>query len=331
MGQKSALRPGSGQGIRNQKSGNNISLTGPSLGSWILDLGPVFLVLMLAITGCSSGSDIATLTEKAKSGNARAGRKLVNALGIADREASLQAYRALLDIGDGSVPWLEDGLLSDNAAVVEASAAALGSMGSKSSVPALIRALERSGKRPYAAALALGEIGAVDAAGPLVKALASSNGELRKGATRALVKIGPEVAASVLPLLSGTGGDVSQRAAIRVVGELRAEEAVGSLISTTGPNRDAAAWALGRIGDPGGLEALLGALSDNRWHVRREAAQALGSLEDPGAVPALTKALDDPETVIREWAARSLEVITGQRVLYANEEGELVPPYNLYR
>jgi HEAT repeat protein len=65
--------------------------------------------------------------------------------------------------------------------------------------------------------------------------------------------------------------------------------------------------------------------------VRREAAQALGNLEDPGAAASLTEALDDDVTVVREWAARSLETITGRPVLYLGEDGEMIPPYNLYR
>ncbi len=112
---------------------------------------------------------------------------------------------------------------------------------------------------------------------------------------------------------------------------MRAESAVDFLISVEGANRDAAAWALGRIGGDRALGPLLGALSDPQWQVRREAAQALGNLEDEGAVPALTEALADPVTVVREWAARSLETITGRQILYRDEEGELIPPYNLYR
>jgi HEAT repeat protein len=301
------------------------------LGSWVLDLGLISLIIILFTLGCSRTTDLPELIEQAKNGNARAGQKLVVLLGSADRDASLAAYRAILEIGGNSIPWLENGLRSDNSAAVEACAAALGSMRSKDSVPALIQALGRTGKRPYAAALALGEIGVLDAVPHLVVVLASPNAELRKAATRALVKIGPEAVSSVLPLLAETGNEVSQRAGIRVIGELRALEGIKLLIPIAGANRDAAAWALGRIGDSTGLNTLLNALSDDRWQVRKEAAQALGSLEDPDAVPALTKALDDPETVVREWAARSLEVITGQRVLYVGDDGVAIPPYNLYR
>jgi HEAT repeat protein len=275
--------------------------------------------------------DVPTLIEQAKSGDARSGRKLVDIMGSADREAALTAYRALLQIGAGAQPWLMAGLRSDNAAVVEASSATLGNMGSKASVPALIRLLKQADKRPYAAALALGEIGDFSAVPHLVKALGSENTGLRKAAVRALVKMGPETVRSVLPLVGQDDDEIRQRAGIRVIGELRAGAGVALLIPVTGSNRDAAAWALGRIGDPEGLDALLGALSDERWPVRREAAQALGSLEDPAAVPALTTALDDEETVVREWVARSLEVLTGRKVLYVNDEGNPVPPNNLYR
>jgi HEAT repeat protein len=303
-------------------------------GMWNLKFKKIavpIVLLILFLSGCAGEVDIPALIEKAKSGDARAGRKLVDVMGSADRETALTAYRALLQIGAGSQPWLMEGLRSGKAAVVEASSAVLGNMGSKASVPALIRLLEQADKRPYAAALALGEIGDFSAVPHLVKALDSENTGLRKAAVRALVKMGPETIRSVLPLIGQDDDEISQRAGIRVVGELRAGAGVELLISVTGSNRDAAAWALGRIGDPEGFDALLGALSDERWPVRREAAEALGSLEDPAAVPALTTALDDVETVVREWAARSLEVLTGRKVLYVDDEGTPVPPYNLYR
>jgi HEAT repeat protein len=109
---------------------------------------------------------------------------------------------------------------------------------------------------------------------------------------------------------------------------MSAAEVLASIKDT---NRDAAAWALGRIGGEGALVPLLEALADERWQVRREAAQALGSLEDPRAVPDLERSLDDPVAVVREWSARSLETLTGRQVLYRGEDGEMVPPYNLYR
>jgi len=122
-----------------------------------------------------------------------------------------------------------------------------------------------------------------------------------------------------------------QRAAVRIAGEIKSPGGVSLLEKIDGENRDAAVWALGRIGDPGSLRTLVDALEDDRWLVRRQAAEALGNLEADGAVPALRQALEDSEPVVREWAARSLETLTGVQTLYRDEDGVMVPPYNLYR
>ena len=291
----------------------------------------IFAFITLLLTGCGEPQDVQTLIHKAEAGNGKAAMKLVNAMGAEDRDVALAAYKAVIDLGEGIEPWLTKGLESPKDSVVEASAAALGNLGDSGSIPALIRILEGERGRRYAAAWALGEIGDLAAVPNLVRALGSDDTLLRKSAVRALVKLGPEAGGAATVFLGEAVDAASQRAAIRVVGELRTEKAVDVLVSIDDPNRDAAAWALGRIGGEGALEPLLDALSDPGWQVRREAAQALGSLEDDRAVPALTGALNDIETVVREWAARSLETITGRQVLYLGEDGEMVPPYNLYR
>ena len=293
----------------------------------------IFLTAIVTalVTACGASQDVQTLITKAQAGDGKAAMKLVNAMGSADRDVALQAYKGVIDLGAGMEPWLTRGLQSSDDGVVEASAAALGNLGDSGSLPSLISVLEGEGGRSYAAAWALGEIGDLAAVPNLVRALGSDDTLLRKSAVRALVKLGPEAGGAVNAFLGEAVDESSQRAAIRVVGELRTGAAVGVLSSLRGRNRDAAAWALGRIGGEGALEPLLDALSDPRWQVRREAAQALGSLEDNKAISALTGALDDSETVVREWAARSLETITGRQVLYLGEDGEMVPPYNLYR
>jgi HEAT repeat protein len=292
----------------------------------------VFLTALLVIfAGCSGNEDVPSLISRASEGDNRAAMKLVEAMGSPDKDLALAAYSGVIDLGIDFQPWLIKGLESPNDSVVEASAAALGNLGDSGSLPALIRILEGDEARRYAAAWALGEIGDLTAVPNLVPILGSKDMLLRKSAVRALVKMGPEAGAAVTTFLSAAKNAGSERAAIRVVGELKTVMAVDRLISIDGPNRDAAAWALGRIGGQRALEPLLDALSDPRWQVRREAAQALGSLEDDKSVPALTGALEDPVTVVREWAARSLETITGRKVLYLGEDGDMVPPYNLYR
>jgi HEAT repeat protein len=293
--------------------------------------GIIITIVVLLLTACGAPDDVETLVTKTQAGDGKAAMKLVNAMGSEDSDLALAAYKAVIDLGEGIEPWLIKGLESPKDSVMEASAAALGNLGDSGSIPALIRVLEGEVGRRYAAAWALGEIGDLAAVPNLVRALGSNDTLLRKTAVRALVKLGPEAGEAVTAFLGEAVEASSQRAAIRVAGELRTEKAVDVLISIDGPNRDAAAWALGRIGGEGALEPLLEALSDLRWQVRREAAQALGSLEDDRAVPALTGALNDTETVVREWASRSLETITGRPFLYLGEDGEMIPPYNLYR
>ena len=297
----------------------------------ILSVGSLLVLLFLLFAGCSGSDDVPTLIEKARQGNGKAAMKLVRTMGSADKDVALAAYRGVIDLGVDIQPWLARGLESPKDSVVEASAAALGNLGDSGSLPILIGILEGEGARRYAAAWALGEIGDLAAVPNLVRVLGSKDMLLRKSAVRALVKLGPEAGAAVTTFLFAAKDAGSERAAIRVVGELKTEMAIDILISINGPNRDAAAWALGRIGGEGALEPLLEALSDPRWQVRREAAQALGSLENDKSVPALTGALGDTVTVVREWAARSLETITGRKVLYQGEDGDMIPPYNLYR
>lgn len=291
----------------------------------------LLLSLLLLATACSETQSVPVLIQEARSGDERASWRLVQAMGSEDRETALAAYKGVISLGNGMEPSLIRGLRSSDDNVVEASAAALGNLGSTACLDDLVGILSGSGKGRYAAAWALGEIGDLSAVPTLVKALDAADPLLRKSAVRALVKLGPEASGQVADHLGQTADVDSQRAAIRVVGELRAEAAVETLVALDGPNRDAAAWALGRIGSERGLQTLLGALEDPAWQVRREAAQALGDLEDARAVGPLEAALEDPVTVVREWAARSLETITGQQVLYRGEDGVMVPPYNLYR
>jgi len=289
------------------------------------------MISLMALSCSGKVEDIESLSRKAMEGDDRSARRLVLAMGAENRERSLGAYRAVLSLGKIAEPYLYGGLKSNDRRVFESSAAALGNIGSQDSVPLLIDALGGEGPRRYAVAWALGEIGSADAVLTLVEAIQSEDDVLRKTAVRALVKIGPGVEDDVMPVLRNGVDSKAQRAAIRILGEIKGLGAVSVLEAIDTDNRDAAVWALGRIGDPGSLRTLIDALNDERPVVRRQAAEALGNLEVIDAVPALRLALEDPEPVVREWAARSLETLSGVQTLYRDEDGHMVPPYNLYR
>ncbi len=280
-------------------------------------------LVILLFTACAPAAEsIETLAQKAAGGSGRSMKKLVQSMGSVDRDRSLEAYKAVIELGAQSEGELIRGLGSSDKRVFEACAAVLGNLGLSSSVPALIEALQGSGERRYAVVWALGEIGGSDGVPLLVRELGSDDSMLRKTAVRSLVKIGSSVSKDVRRFFNDEPNAGGERAAIMVLGELRTTGMVGELSAVRDVNMDAAVWALGRSGDKTALPALLNALIDERWEVRRQTAEALGNLEDIQAVDALERALDDDETVVREWAARSLETLTGRQVLYMGEDGD---------
>lgn len=285
-----------------------------------------------AVLSCAKVTveEIPALAEKAKRGDGRAVSTLVAAMASPDRDLSVASYQAVLSAGEASKPELLEKVRSRDPAVFEASAAVLANLRERRAVPDLAAALTEKGERALPAAWALGMIGDPAAIPPLAASLASPNHDLRKAAVRALVRLGPPVEEEVARVWRETPGPAPERAVIRVMGEIRAGGAVPRLLAAMPENRDAAVWALGRINDKTAAASVREAMDDPRWQVRREAAQALGSLGDRTDIPRLRRALSDRETVVREWAARSLITLSGGDILYRDEDGKMVPPYNLY-
>ncbi|MDD5761198.1 MAG: HEAT repeat domain-containing protein, partial [bacterium] len=242
---------------------------------------------------------------------------------------SVASYQAVLGAGEACRKELREKVRSRDRAVFEASAAALANLNERRAVPDLVAALEERGERALPAAWALGIIGDPAAIPPLAASLASPNHDLRKTAVRALVRMGSPVEGEVIRVWRENPA-AAERAAIRVLGEIRSPRAVSPLLAAKPENRDAAVWALGRIRNKAAAASVREAMDDPRWQVRREAAQALGYLGDRTDAALLRRALSDRETVVREWAARSLTALTGEDVLFRDEDGKMVPPYNLY-
>lgn len=287
----------------------------------------------LLFAGCSRDAalDLEQLAGKARGGDRAAISRLVELLGRTDGNVAEQAYPAVVAAGDAAIPVLLERVAGSDRQQREYVIAALGTLKARQATDPLARVLaDRQLERRYVAAWALGEIGGVDGLPALLAALDDPNAEVRRYATRALIKINRPAVGPLVAHLRGAAGE-SAAGAIRALGDIADPAALDVLLEqAAGPQRAEAFLALGKLRDPRAEALLIGGLGDHDRQARMNAAMALGPLGGPQAAAALRRTLDDEVHVVREWSARSLEMITGQPVLYRNSKGELVRPYNVY-
>lgn len=289
------------------------------------------LLVLLAACQADPALDLAQLEAQARGGEPKAIQQLVGLLqspeaGLADR-----VYATLLELGASAAPALLARVDSEDTQQREYVVAALGTLKVSEALPALRKQLSTPTlQRRYIAAWALGEIGDPQGVAALLGALADDNSLVRRYATRALIKFNR---AAVLPLIAHleTAQGESAANAIRALGDITDPRALEVLlVQAQGPLRAEAFLALGKLRDPRAESVLIAGLADADSQARMNAAMALGPLGGPAAAAALQKHLEDEVHVVREWSARSLEMVTGQPVLYRNSKGEYVRPYTVY-
>ncbi|MBV9604899.1 MAG: HEAT repeat domain-containing protein [Solirubrobacterales bacterium] len=185
----------------------------------------------------------------------------------------------------------------------------LGDIGSVDAAPALVRALEDPDRSVrIAAARSLGRLRVPDAGAALVAAAAQRRAPA--GLVRwALLQVGPPALPELRALLSSPN-ERERAAALQLIGLLGgpsdAAEAEARLRDSSALVRTQAARALGRVGGERNLAALLGALEDRIPPVRGAAATSLGYLRDPRALDALTEHAErDPFFEVAREAARA--------------------------
>jgi HEAT repeat protein len=213
--------------------------------------------------------------------------------------------------------------LTDEDASVRADAArALGGLGDRQAVPALVAALQRSEAADgesladvqAAAARALSSIGDPQAVKPLVRYAASewTDEEL----VPLIAAIGEP---AVKPLITILGGrSLGQRqVAAQALGEIGDPRAVPALLAF-GRKDETATAALVDIGKPA-VPALVKALDDPATPIRATAAEALGGIGDRRATDELSDALADPEDDV--WRAAS----DALALMYRKDVGTLLP------
>ncbi len=277
---------------------------------------------------------VAELAAAARAGDARAAEDLVARMGAGWDEATrASAYRAVLELGDRVEEAVRKACRSGEPVLREHALAVSGNRKWPWAFDEALRALgDASFPRRYVGAWALGELGRLDGAPALVRAL-GEGGEVAREATRALVKLGAGAVPAILEAFQGLppSGRVQ---AVLALGDIRDPRAAPMLLRALGfpEARASAAWALGRLGDPARGETLAPLLSDPAWRVRMEAARALGTLEYLPAAAALDRLRqEDPVEAVREWAARSLALIRKTPQTYPDARGRPVLPDNVYR
>jgi len=296
-----------------------------ALGLWLL--------AATLLAGCTRDAavNLEELASRARSGEGAAITRLVELLAERDGKIAEQAYPAVVAAGSEAVPVLLDRIGTGDRQQREYIVAALGTLKAQAAVPALSQVLaDRTLERRYVAAWALGEIATPEGIPALLGALGDPNREVRRYATRALIKINRPAVAPLLAYLQTADGE-GAAAAIRALGDIADPAALDALLAHAGgAQRAEALLALGKLRDPRAEAVLIRGLNDDDWQVRMNAAMAIGPLGGPMAAAALRRTLDDEVHVVREWSARSLEMVTGQPVLYRNAKNELVRPYNVY-
>lgn len=296
-------------------------------------LSALLLLLLLVLTGCGRNAalDVEELANRARVGERGAIEKLVDLLAVTETRVGEQAYPALVAAGREAIPALLARVDSDNRQQREYVIAALGTLKAGEAVPAIVRVLaDRRLERRYVAAWALGEIALPEGVPALLAALDDPNAEVRRYATRALIKYHRQAVPQLVAFLGAARGEAAA-GAIRALGDIADPAALEVLLAQVdGEQRAEAFLALGKLRDPRAEGALLRGLHDADWSARMNAAMAIGPLGGPAAAAALRRSLDDDVHVVREWSARSLEMVTGQPVLYRNARNEMVRPYNVY-
>lgn len=295
----------------------------------------LFLILVLAclLAGCSRDTavDLESLAGRAKSGDRAAIAKLVELLAKPEGKVAERSYPAVVAAGAEAIPVLLEQVGSADRQQREYVIAALGTLKAAQAVAPIGRVLaDRSLERRYVAAWALGEIGRPEGVSSLIGALDDPNSEVRRYATRALIKINRPAVGPLVAHLRTASGE-SAAGAIRALGDIADPAALEVLLAKAGgEHRGDVFLALGKLRDPRAEAVLIKGLGDSDWQARMYAAMALGPLGGSQAEAALKHTLNDEVHVVREWSARSLEMVGGKPVLYRNSKGEMVRPYNVY-
>jgi HEAT repeat protein len=218
---------------------------------------------------------------------------------------------ALVRHGAGVVDLLVEQLRSEDLDIRQAAAVALGRIGDRRAVGALIEALaDRELALPAAGALA--RIGAAEAFEPLLALIGHPDVAVRQAIVAALNSIGhPEMPARIAARLDDPDPLVRE-SSVRIAGYFGYPECFEQVLARcSDPSeevRRAAVEHLPFFDDHRAAAAVVAMLERDTPRVRAAAAGALARIEAEWALPALTGALRDRDAWVRYFAVRALGI-----------------------
>ncbi len=194
----------------------------------------------------------------------------------------------------------------------------LGLGGARRTVGSLIKVLDDEvSEVRLRAAKALGRLGGISAARPLIHALGEPNRWSTIRIADILSSMGHEVVGELITNFPELNLH-ARLAAIDILSRIKALEASDWLrerLEDFEPDiRARACAALGSLGDTAAGPELIKALKDGEWPVRAQAAKALGRMRHTEAIPTLCDALRDREWWVRANAAEALKLIGDEGV-----------------
>jgi HEAT repeat protein len=230
-------------------------------------------------------------------------------------------YRAIELLGeidsDIAIPILVELITKDSDGSVEGSKAAdaLGNIGSKAVVKALLQVIQdfepvdrwAPHPAPYYAREAIRQIKNEAAVSELLQAVKKSNSEVRESATLALQNIGSGRAIEALLSIIRDSNFEAAGDVIRALGIIGCERAVPDLLqllsrSDSDESWHTVAWALGEIGSEEAVEPLCKVLKESSNDTFREqVAQALGKIGCEKAILTLLTVLRDESNMEVRW------------------------------
>lgn len=225
-------------------------------------------------------------------GDKAVARELVEVLKHGDPQYEMHsAARALGDLGfKEAVPALLDALTNNAMYVEDESARALGKIGDKAAIP-MLREIRQRNRDNVTVLEALARLGDIDALLELQHRL-----EFNKRDSDAAKALGESGDKSAAPLL------------IKVLAETGQPSYSWNNLGNCDETRRAIVEALGKIGTESAVPALLEAAKDRDVKLRRLAVESLGQVGGRRALGDLREALQDPNVYVVKSAKKALGI-----------------------